>query len=201
MKLVLTSNGISSEKVEKEVVKLCEGREKLDQKKVLVIRSSRKDPDEYAKQILEELKDAGFPEDNIDFANPFREEATDKMEDYDVYFSAGGNTFTILKSMKEKGYDELIKKIILEDEVYIGASAGTIILQKDIEIAGVGKDSDDNYIGLEDLSGLGIVDFEIFPHYEKENEENVKKYEEKKGTKVRRIKDGDCIVVSDSKAF
>lgn len=197
MKLILTSNGISSEEVEREFVKLIGGAHKLKKKKVLVVRTTRKNPDEYGEEILEELKRVGFHEKNISFVNPFKENADEKMDGADVIYSAGGNTFIILNELRKKGYDVLIKKMIKEGKVYLGVSAGTILLQKTIEIAGIGKTADENYIDLEDLNGFGIIDFVVWPHYEKENEHDIKNYEKKKKIKVKRLKDGECIIVDD----
>ncbi|MDO8467472.1 MAG: Type 1 glutamine amidotransferase-like domain-containing protein [Nanoarchaeota archaeon] len=197
MKIILTSNGISSEKVEGEFVRLIGGAHELKKKKVLVVRTTRKNPDEYGEEILEELKRVGFNEKNISFVNPFKEEASKEFEKYDVLYSAGGNTFVILNELRKKGYDTLIKKMIKEGKVYLGVSAGTIFLQKSIKIAGIGKTADENYIDLEDLNGLGVIDFVVWPHYEKENEHDIKDYEKKNKIKVIRLKDGECIVVDD----
>ena len=167
----------------------------MKKKKVLVVRTTRKNPDEYGEEILEELKRVGFHEKNISFVNPFKENADEKMDGADVIYSAGGNTFIILNELRKKGYDVLIKKMIKEGKVYLGVSAGTILLQKTIEIAGIGKTADENYIDLEDLNGFGIIDFVVWPHYEKENEHDIKNYEKKKKIKVKRLKDGECIIV------
>ncbi len=51
----------------------------------------------------------------------------------------------------------------LDSKVYVGISAGTIITTPNIGIASV-DDGDINYIGIEDLKGLALVDFEASPH-------------------------------------
>src|SRR3989304_5317911 len=103
MKIILTSNGISSKKVEKEFLKLV-GNPKS--KRILVLRSSRKTPDEYGEEILRELMRVGFLRENISFANPFKDDAIMEMENFDAVYSAGGNTFTILDAMRKRGYLE-----------------------------------------------------------------------------------------------
>ncbi|HLA23197.1 MAG TPA: Type 1 glutamine amidotransferase-like domain-containing protein [Candidatus Nanoarchaeia archaeon] len=193
MRLILTSNGISSKKVEREFLKILGGE--IKDKKILVLRSSRRNPDEYGEEILRELIRVGFKEEDINFGNPFREDARREMENNDVIYSAGGNTFTILNAMRNRGYLELIRKMIKKNKIYLGVSAGTILLQKSIEIAGIGKSGDPNYINLKDLNGLGIINFVIFPHYEKVNEEEIVDFEKEKKTKVLRIADGECFVV------
>ena len=50
MRLILTSNGISSKKVEREFLKILGGE--IKDKKILVLRSSRRNPDEYGEEIL-----------------------------------------------------------------------------------------------------------------------------------------------------
>jgi|SRR3989304_6285608 len=195
MKIILTSNGVSSKKVERKFLNLSGNPEK---KKVLVIRTVRKNGhDEYADEILDELKRAGFDENKIRFANPFREFASEDMKNFDIIYSAGGNTFIILNEFRLKGFDSLIKEMIREGKVYLGVSAGTILLQESIEIAEVGKNGDPNYINLKDLSGLGIVDLTVFPHYEDSNESEIKKFEKENKIQVTRLRDEGCIVIKN----
>jgi dipeptidase E len=192
-KLILTSNGVSSKLVESSFLELINGEVK--DKRVLVLRSTRKDPDEYGFEILEELKNIGFNERNIRFVNPFKEVASKDMKEYDVIYSAGGNTFVITDSIKKRGFDSLIKDMVNSGVVYLGVSAGTIMMGPSIEIAGIGKGGDPNYINLEDLEGMGVTKITAFPHYDDENEEDILEFEKEKKLSVERIKDGECILV------
>ena len=82
----------------------------------------------------------------------------------DYIFVSGGNTFYLLQELRRKGADALITEQIRAGKLYIGTSAGSIILCPDIEFV---KEMDYNHTApeLQSFTGLNIVDFYILPHY------------------------------------
>ena len=82
----------------------------------------------------------------------------------DYIFVSGGNTFYLLQELRRKGADILITEQIRAGKLYIGTSAGSVILCPDIEFV---KEMDYNYTApeLQSFTGLNIVDFYILPHY------------------------------------
>jgi putative dipeptidase E len=101
----------------------------------------------------------------------------------DYIFVSGGNTFYLLQELRRKGADILITEQICAGKLYIGTSAGSIILCPDIEFV---KEMDYNHTApeLQSFTGLNIVDFYILPHYldfpfEEITQNIVKKYGKK----------------------
>ena len=101
----------------------------------------------------------------------------------DYIFVSGGNTFYLLQELRRKGADILITEQIRAGKLYIGTSAGSVILCPDIEFV---KEMDHNYTApeLQSFTGLNIVDFYILPHYldfpfEEITQNIVKKYGKK----------------------
>ena len=101
----------------------------------------------------------------------------------DYIFVSGGNTFYLLQELRRKGADALITEQIRAGKLYIGTSAGSVILCPDIEFV---KEMDYNYTApeLQSFTGLNIVDFYILPHYldfpfEEITQNIVKKYGKK----------------------
>lgn len=101
----------------------------------------------------------------------------------DYIFVSGGNTFYLLQELRRKGADILITEQIRAGKLYIGTSAGSIILCPDIEFV---KEMDYNHTApeLQYFTGLNIVDFYILPHYldfpfEEITQNIVKKYGKK----------------------
>lgn len=80
----------------------------------------------------------------------------------DVIYVSGGNTFHLLNQSKIHGFDIWLKNNI-ETKVYIGSSAGSILVTPTITIATV-EPADTNYANITDLSALTFVPFEISPH-------------------------------------
>ena len=88
----------------------------------------------------------------------------------DAIYLAGGNTFYFLHHLKRSGVFERLKRYAREGGAIGGLSAGAIIQTPSIGLAGYPPwDRDANSVRLKDLRGLGLVDFEFFPHYERGN--------------------------------
>ena len=87
-----------------------------------------------------------------------------KLDDCGVICVGGGNTYYLLKLVRESAFDIKLKEHLSNDKVYVGISAGSIILGTSIETAGVGSGADSNDVMLEDLRGLRQAPFMIAPH-------------------------------------
>jgi dipeptidase E len=87
--------------------------------------------------------------------------------DSDIVFLAGGNTFHFLNCLrKHRLISKLIKFAETPGKVIAGLSAGAILLTPRIATASFPAfDCDDNFINLKDLKSLGVVPYELFPHY------------------------------------
>ncbi|MDB2447283.1 peptidase E [bacterium] len=89
-----------------------------------------------------------------------------KAMDSDMIYLDGGNTYYFLWHLKKSGMLDLLEDFVREGGVIAGTSAGGIILTPDIRTAGFPEfDKDDNWVGLNDISALGVVGFEFFPHF------------------------------------
>lgn len=100
----------------------------------------------------------------IDVIDPSAEGTNwqERLEAVDVIFVSGGNTFYLLEQARRTGFGEWLKQNV-GDKVYVGVSAGSIIVTPSIAIASI-DDGDENNVGLTDLAGLSFVDFEVSPH-------------------------------------
>ena len=78
-----------------------------------------------------------------------------------------------------------------------GFSAGAIVLSPSIKTAKTGVD-DANDLGITDLTGLNIVDFEIWPHYEPTQETEVSEYKTKNQKELKTIGNEEVIVIDIS---
>jgi dipeptidase E len=85
----------------------------------------------------------------------------------DIVFLAGGNTFHFLSCLrKHRLISKILKFAQTPGKVLAGLSAGAIMLTPSITTAGFPSfDCDDNYVNLKDHRSLGLVPFELFPHY------------------------------------
>ena len=84
----------------------------------------------------------------------------------DCIYVSGGNTFFLLQELRKTGVDRCIIEQVEQGKLYIGESAGAMILAPNIEYA---KDMDDHLAltpGFTDFGGLGIVSFYPVVHFD-----------------------------------
>lgn len=118
---------------------------------------------------------------------------------FDAIHLSGGNTFYFLHLLRKRGLIENLQSYVSKGGVLIGVSAGSILMTKTIEIAGYGKDGDENIIGIQNKNALSLVDFEFMPHWDgtEKSLNSVRSYARLNNTVVYVCKDGDGIVVDN----
>lgn len=113
------------------------------------------------KKALEKI---GLIIDELDISNSNEETINKKLKQNDYIFVSGGNTFYLLQELKRTGANKILIEQIKSGKPYIGSSAGSIILSKDIRYVSK-MDSPKKAPNLNDYKSLGIVDFYPLPHY------------------------------------
>lgn len=164
MKLLLTSAGIKNKSIAKSLDNLV-GKKRKDIRIGFIPTSANGEPgsknDWFTRQITD-LYDNKFKWiDIIDFSA----DGVDwrkRLDVCDVVYIGGGNTFHLLNQVRKHKFDKWVLSNV-DKKIFVGSSAGSILFTPTIKIATV-EPADINYIGLKDLKGLGLVDFEISPH-------------------------------------
>lgn len=108
------------------------------------------------------LESLGFAE-VIDIDLKVAEDLT-KLDECGVVFVEGGNTFYLLKWVRESKFDAKLKEMLSNDKVYVGVSAGSVVVGTSIETSGVGPTADKNENYIEDPRGLRQVPFMVAVH-------------------------------------
>lgn len=124
-------------------------------------------------------------------------EEQDKLLTSDVLLISGGNTFQLLYNLRRSGLDNTVIKFSQKQNfVLAGFSAGALVLTPTINICNP-PGFDENLVGLEDLNGLNLIDFEVFPHYNKDiHSEALANYQEVTGRPVKAITNEGYILVN-----
>ncbi|MDO9181430.1 MAG: Type 1 glutamine amidotransferase-like domain-containing protein [Bacteriovorax sp.] len=118
----------------------------------------------------------------------------------DLIYLGGGNTFHFLHHLKKNHMFGHLQEFLKKDGVLCGLSAGAIVLSPNINTANFPSfDRDENLIGLKNLKGMGLVNFEFFPHYT-----NAKRYSDEFVAYTEKSKfpfyasfDGSGIIIED----
>jgi dipeptidase E len=134
----------------------------------------------YVKSGKKALEKLGLIVDELEVSNASGKEIAQKLEHNDFIYITGGNTFFLLQELKRTGTDKILSEQINSGKIYIGESAGSVILSPNIEYA-QDMDNSNKAPHLKDNSGLSIVDFYPLPHhknfpFKKSVEKTIAKY-------------------------
>lgn len=162
MKLLLTSAGITNESIADTLSNLV--GKPLSQTKAALIVTARNNRDIPASEAVasqtEQLDYRGIDYRLVDPSEHLNwREILDTVE---LVIIGGGNTFYLLNEMRKTGFDLWL----LENKntkVYMGTSAGSIVMSPDISIAAI-DNGDENTPGITDMTGLSFIDFDVSPH-------------------------------------
>ncbi len=191
MKLLLTSTGLANEKITSKFLELI--NKPVSKVKILFIPTAARTKEElyYANVSKKELLNLGIRKVNIqiiDLGKPL------KLKDFDVIYVCGGNTFYLLKKVRDSGFDRIVKEAVKQGKLYFGVSAGSILVCPNIDIA---SPFDPNNVNLKDLTGLNLIEEVLSPHYTEKEKEIIGKYRKK--YKIITLTDNQALVVIDNK--
>ncbi len=117
----------------------------------------------YVKSGKKALEKMGLTIDELDISTAAFEEISNKLQKNDYIYISGGNTFFLLQELVKTGADKIIVEQINLGKLYIGESAGAIILSPNIEYV---KDMDDPEKApeLKTFDSLNMLDIYPLPH-------------------------------------
>ncbi len=115
------------------------------------------------------------------------------LENFEMIYIGGGNTFKLLKELKESGLGKRIVEYLKAGNKVYGGSAGAIIFGKTINTARIGDCSDENIVNLIDLNGFNLINFDIHCHYNQDDDRLVKNYVNLNNISVIAIPE-ECVV-------
>jgi dipeptidase E len=143
-----------------------------------------------------------------DYFNNSQELAT-KLSDYDLVWVVGGNSFLLLRAMKQSGFDRLIVPLVENDSiVYSGFSAGAVVATPSLHGIELVDDKDavpERYDKEVVWTGLHLVGKSIAPHYKSNHPESeavnkVVEYFLENSMDYWTLTDGQALVVQDETA-
>lgn len=133
------------------IAELMAGRERM-----LFIPYARRDFDDYARIAHSVLSSAGIKVDGLHrAADPVRAIAS-----AEAVFLGGGNTFRLLATLQRQGLVRALRRAVLAGVPYLGSSAGTNLACPSLRTS-----NDMPIVQPASFAALGLVPFQINPHY------------------------------------
>ncbi|MDD2647023.1 MAG: Type 1 glutamine amidotransferase-like domain-containing protein [Patescibacteria group bacterium] len=129
---------------------------------------------DFFKKITETIKENGYNIEDFDIEGKTKQEIKDFFKDKNVVYIEAGNTFYLLKAIRETGFADILKELLDEGRVYVGTSCGSYIMCPTIEVANWNQDGKDKF-GITDYTALNYVPFVLKVHYNDDKEESVRR--------------------------
>lgn len=127
-------------------------------------------PEDYKEYMTNDKKafeSLGLRIDELDISFASLPEITEKIQKNDFIFVGGGNTFFLLQEMQKSGANKVISEAIKQSKLYIGTSAGSVILAPTIDYVEK-MDEKVKAPQLKSTQGLNLITFYPLPHYDNE---------------------------------
>lgn len=118
-----------------------------------------------------------------------------KLQGQDLIWFAGGYPGYLAYWARRCALDKHLKKILDQGSLYVGSSAGSMIAGQTLSVTEWYPGEPEAGAGI--IPGLGLVDFDIYPHFKDEVLNLIKANYQ--GHKLYLLKDGEEIVVEDHK--
>lgn len=150
----------------------------------------------FVEKVKNIISENGYFIEDIDIENKTKKELIEFFKDKNIIHMEGGNTFYLLKAIRETGFADILKNLLNEGKIYIGTSAGAYVVCPTIEVSNWSSDSKDKF-GLTDFTALNYVPFVLKVHYKDEQEETVRKGIKTLKYPVHILKDGQGMFCED----
>lgn len=189
MKLLLTSAGFLNKEVSDTFLRLL-NKPTRQIHLIFIPTASRTEHElKYVEASRQELADLGIT--NITTLNLDRKITADEINGADVIYVCGGNTFYLLQKIRESGLDQLLPSF---DGLYVGVSAGSIVVGPNIEVSGPW---DKNGVNLSDTTGMKIVNFAAIPHYQRKDQTVVEDLKNRADYEIMELTDNQAVLVEN----
>jgi len=115
---------------------------------------------EISDRLQNELLQMGVLPDNITTHDVDGSLTEHDVMAFDVVYFTGGNTPYLAKRVREAAFDEIIKKFVYANKVYVGMSAGSYLAMINFNVDGLKESSP------MDFAGLGLINAYFTVHCE-----------------------------------
>lgn len=191
MKLILTSTDFLTENSRNKILSELKDVSKC---KILYIPNENATIEKIkSNKYYDRLQEYGFKRENIYVFN-YKEPNKFKNLNIDAIYIGGGNTFSMLKILKDTKFDKEIIKYVKNGVTYIGGSAGAHIVTKNIKHV---LPFDNNSVGLKDYNGLGLFDGILFCHYTDDRKKYVDDCKKRNKYNVSILRDDETIIYEE----
>lgn len=118
----------------------------------------------YVRSARKLFKKLGTQITELDISTATYSTTKEVLENSDIIYFTGGNSFFLIDQLRKTGTDKLLKQELAKGKLMIGESAGAIVCAPTITYIEQMDKKPKNY-SQEDDAGLNLIDFYVLPHY------------------------------------
>ena len=192
--IILTSNGfINSSSRSKEIDELF--KTIANGKKVMILGNATLGGSNASQREPVKINFENVGAKKVDIIDINKENLNDILE-YEVIYAMGGDPRYLLDLVATTNVKEILKQFLKSGGIYIGESAGSMILGNNLKwVWEVKKGTKPKYdIEPKSYDGLGFTNYNIFPHWNATKEE-IKKKALEHNEKITPLNDGEFIEI------
>jgi len=144
------------------------------------------------------MTEGGYAYEEFDIEGKSEEEMLRFFEDKNVVHLEGGNSFFLMRIIRESGFEKVLRILLERGLVFIGTSAGAYVMCPDLLVSTWGRHTNKRF-GLEGIEALNYVPFCLKVHYTDRMAEELKERVKSLPCPLRILRDGQGIYVHDGK--
>lgn len=161
----------------------------------IITASKRASSNEYITIHEKMMREHNLYFEDIDIENKKENDLRKFFTDKNVIHMEGGNTYHLLKAIKQSGFDKILKDLIDKGMVYVGTSAGSSIVGPTIEFSShIPKEATS-----EELKSLNLVPFLVKSHYTDDKEAEYSERIKTLKHPIKFLRDGQGILIENGK--
>lgn len=151
---------------------------------------------EYFERNRAFFKREGYQCEELDLDGKSEAELRKILSGKELVYVEGGNSYYLLKSIRESGFDKVIKELLPKGLIYVGGSAGAYVCCPTIEMA-TWKHQDRNRFGVTDFTAMNLVPFLLSVHYKPEYRDLLKEKISHVKYPVKILTDEQALLIKD----
>lgn len=203
MKLLLTSAGITNKSIENALFELV-GKKAEEASVAFIPTASNVESGDkwWVIKDLVNLQKLNFKQiDIVDISALEEEKWKPRLEEADILFFEGGNSYHLMEWMNKSGLTKQLPEL-LKTRVYVGISAGSMVLSKDLALNLSQVLYEEDLDRKEEMAGLGYVGYYFLPHmnseyFNKLRKDNIEKSINEMAEKIYVMDDNSAIKIVD----
>lgn len=120
----------------------------------------------YVERMRDHLKKQNIAHEEIDLDGKNSDELRKALADKEIVFVEGGNAFYLMNSIRQSGFESVLKESLSKGLIYMSACAGTHVATPTLKMANWRQKPDYPIFGVTDMHAMNLVPFLVALHYD-----------------------------------